>query len=636
MYFLNIPLWVLVFFLSTNSLFGQFYPGKMMDEALKEKANAVILKDFKKVHLKSAGQYEMEVEKAITLLNKKASHLFKFQVLYKEGTEFVDQIEIQIYNQNGFLIQKIKPKEIEDYIAYDGISLITDQRIKHWQSTPSSYPITISYKYTKKSKNTLLLPTWQPIFEENVAVLESEYILHSDIPVRTKEMNLSHFPSIDAKPNHFKMVNQKAIRMEPFSPPSLHLLPYVFFSPEQYQFEGYKGQNTNWDEFGQWMYNSFLDKKEVLDPIKIKQEFATIISTDDSPRTIAKKLYKYVQENTRYVLISLDEGGLNPLSAKKVHEVKYGDCKALTFYMKSLLEVYDIPADYAILHAGSEDPIDMFKDFPNTIPGNHAILHIPLENESIWLDCTSNDNPFNHLGTFSDNRNAVLINKDKSTFIRTPRLSSDQNKMVEEIKLDLSTPDQEILVDIKQKHFGNFMDKILYLKNKSDIEYSKYLKKENFSHLNNFTLKKRNTQYEEAKRITIEKLTFSFSDYIEHGGIYQFIPISLQAFDIPFLPKIKERKYPIFFPRDYQYESTTTLTVPIGYQLLDPPNQTLKTAYGTYHIEVNQTADNQIIIQRKFIALGGTFPHDKYQEIKLFLDQALKIERGQLMIQKKP
>ena len=69
-------------------------------------------------------------------------------------------------------------------------------------------------------------------------------------------------------------------------------------------------------------------------------------------------------------------------------EKKYGDCKALTNYMRYMLKTVGIKSYPALINGGaskvSADPA-----FPAD-PFNHVILCIPQGKDSAWLECTSN------------------------------------------------------------------------------------------------------------------------------------------------------------------------------------------------------------------------------------------------------
>jgi hypothetical protein len=118
--------------------------------------------------------------------------------------------------------------------------------------------------------------------------------------------------------------------------------------------------------------------------------------TIQSDKDKVRFLYRYLQQNMRYVSVQLGIGGLKPFPAMFVDQKKYGDCKALTNYMGALLRAVNIPSCYAIVNAGTNaKPAD--PKFPDNV-FNHVILCVPLKNDTTWLECTSNTQPFGQLG----------------------------------------------------------------------------------------------------------------------------------------------------------------------------------------------------------------------------------------------
>src|SRR6185312_13501516 len=150
----------------------------------------------------------------------------------------------------------------------------------------------------------------------------------------------------------------------------------------------------------------------------------------------ARFLYNYLQKNVRYVSVQLGIGGYKPFPASFVDEKKYGDCKALSNYMLTLLKTVGIPSYCAVINAGTNaEPAD--PDFVND-PFNHIILCVPFKNDTTWLECTSATSPFGKLGSFTENRKALLVTEDGGKLVNTPRSTMQDNQFNSAVHLVLN------------------------------------------------------------------------------------------------------------------------------------------------------------------------------------------------------
>ncbi|WP_298288681.1 hypothetical protein [uncultured Lutibacter sp.] len=114
-----------------------------------------------------------------------------------------------------------------------------------------------------------------------------------------------------------------------------------------------------------------------------------------------------MQDKTRYISVQVGIGGLRPMLASDVDKLGYGDCKALTNYTKSLLDIVGVESYFTELYGGF-DKIDMDFKTPS-IQGNHVILNIPNEVNDIWLECTNQKVPFGYIANFTDDRDDIVV-----------------------------------------------------------------------------------------------------------------------------------------------------------------------------------------------------------------------------------
>src|SRR5690606_35617022 len=108
-----------------------------------------------------------------------------------------------------------------------------------------------------------------------------------------------------------------------------------------------------------------------------------LVKDIDDPKQKAQKICEYVQKKTRYISVQIGIGGFQPMPADDVDRLSYGDCKALTNYMLTLLKSVGINSYYAVVQAGSLKKYAI-PDFASMNQFNHVILCIPFANDTAW------------------------------------------------------------------------------------------------------------------------------------------------------------------------------------------------------------------------------------------------------------
>ncbi|NJO92053.1 MAG: transglutaminase domain-containing protein [Chloroflexia bacterium] len=164
--------------------------------------------------------------------------------------------------------------------------------------------------------------------------------------------------------------------------------PYLLTSPNEFIMGGLNGNMADWKTFGSFFYN-LNSNRDNLSP-EFETRIKQLVNNVTDKKEIVKILYNYLQKNTRYVSIQLGIGGYQTLEASFVEKKGYGDCKALSNYMKAMLKSLGI-ASYQALISSEEDII---AEFPSN-QFDHVILCVPLQKDTLWLECTNQTIPFN-------------------------------------------------------------------------------------------------------------------------------------------------------------------------------------------------------------------------------------------------
>lgn len=417
---------VFIFFscLTIQALFANDnkFPISDIPEELKKNVNAVVREDKMVYTILSQSTATAYNYFAVTIFNNNGRTFAEKTIGYDKLSK-ITLLKASVYDAAGKLIKKVKTSEIEDGSAFDGFSLYSDNRYKNIDLSQSTYPYTVEFEYQIDYKFLYGIDGTHLIPAEKVSVQQASYelIFPEKLRPRYKMVNLTQEPkkSINAKgleSLYWSFENLTPINIEPYSAGFREVVPHILAAPSLFEYAGYAGNMSTWESYGQWENQLNVGRDEL--PEATKQKVRTLTQNLSSTEEKAKVLYEYLQSKTRYVSIQLGIGGLQPFPATLVDNVGYGDCKALSNYMVALLKEAGIKSHYATVKAG-DYRYDLMLDFPSH-QGNHVIVAVPNVRDTLWLECTSQINPFGYAGKFTGDRKAFILTENGGQWVNTP------------------------------------------------------------------------------------------------------------------------------------------------------------------------------------------------------------------------
>lgn len=159
----------------------------------------------------------------------------------------------------------------------------------------------------------------------------------------------------------------------------------------------------SWEEVGRWYAGLEKDRRQPSKEVRAKAEALTQGLSADMDK--AEALYDFVAKNFRYVSLSLGMGRYQPHSAAEVLQNAYGDCKDKHTLLAALLEAEGLHASAVLINSFRKlDP-----DVPSPAQFNHVITLLPLANQELWMDTTTEVAPFRLLSYNLRKKQALVV-----------------------------------------------------------------------------------------------------------------------------------------------------------------------------------------------------------------------------------
>jgi tetratricopeptide (TPR) repeat protein len=201
---------------------------------------------------------------------------------------------------------------------------------------------------------------------------------------------------------------------------------------------------VSWQQVGLWYAGLEKDRRAPGPEVRAKAEELTKGLTTDLDKVEA--LYDFVAINFRYVSLSLGLGRYQPHPSSDVLHNQYGDCKDKHTLLASLLEAEGFHASSVLINSSR----DLDPEVPSPAQFDHVITMLPMGDQEVWMDTTSEVAPFRLLAYTLRHKQALVIPASG-----TPHL--------EETPAGTPMPDSEVAeVDAKINAIGKFEAHVRY------------------------------------------------------------------------------------------------------------------------------------------------------------------------------
>jgi len=274
---------------------------------------------------------------------------------------------------------------------------------------------TITHIFDAKYFARVFLSDIYPTFTKNLQIKIPKGVSVDILEFNFEDYSITKNEFIDPKTGD-RLIDYKALDIPEINDDNIpgpeYVYPYIILIPETFESHGETHHIFSSDSALYDWYFSLLEKN-INGVERLNDLVNSIVDTEDSDRLKIQKVFKWVQQNIRYIAFEYGIGGFKPDEAISVLENKYGDCKGMTSLLVVLLNQIEIDAHYCWITTNKHP----YKErFPSPAADDHMICVVRIDTGFLYLDAT---NKYQTLGEVDERIQGkmALIEDGKESFI---------------------------------------------------------------------------------------------------------------------------------------------------------------------------------------------------------------------------
>ena len=413
---------------------------------------------------------------------------------------------------------------------------------------------------------------------------------------------------------------------EPLIPPARERLPILYFAPSEFTYDKTQGNMQDWPRFGVWMDGLLAGRGQL--PPALQAEIHDLTDTIPDKRRKIEALYRYLGRTTRYVSIQLGIGGWQPMDAATVYANKFGDCKALSNYLHAMLAACDIESFYTIIHTQNKH---IPRDFATPAIANHAILGVPCQRDTLWLECTNTDVPFGYVHQSIAGHDAVICHDGKAEVVTLPAYADSLNTECQriDVRLDEAGNASLSLSSVSRARQYEWTRPILDLARDKQADFLR----------RSFQLPLAQVDSLRCEEVLDKPLpemhiraSITALRYANKTGSRLFVPVApLRSGPGRFTA---ERRHDLWIDKGYCDTDSLTLHLPEGYVVEAlPKSVTIENRFGKVAFEALCSGD-RLHIRIRLLRRSGRYPQSEYAAFREFMQAVDRVYSAKIVLRK--
>lgn len=598
---------------------------------LLKNATMVVRNEEQVFNVKSESNASYSYKTAVTILSENAESSAVMSEYYDKFSNIYN-LRATMYDAKGLKIKSYKNSDFKDQSITNDGTMYDDNRMKRLVFLNATYPFTVEYSYDKDYNGYLTFPSWYPVGSYDCAVEKSSYMLQMPKDLTFKYIKSEGLKTDSTLVNNkvtykWSCQNVQSFEYEPMSTGLTTVTPWVLSSPNKFEYDNTKGDIESWKNLGSWIYQ--LSSNVQLLPENTKATVQTLIAGVKIDKEKIAILYKYLQSNTRYVGIQLGIGGFKPIAAEKVAAVNYGDCKALSNYMKTLLSEAGIKSNLVVLGSGLPS---LNSKYASIGQANHMILCIPTAKDTTWLECTSQYKPAGFVGNDNASRMVLMVTEDGGKLIKTPVYKPEDNFQNSTTSVALSADGAANIMIRNFYGAAQFEDHMFMMLIEPADQRKRLMNSLGIPNMNILTASF--VQPDKTMPQMQETISLKSTEMLSNGGDKLFLTLNLLNRKESVPRKVENRRTPFSLPYGFKDTDQVVYTLPEGYKVeFVPKDIILESEFGTYMAKA-VVKDNTIIYTRVQMVNSKKYAPEKYKDLVDFYKKIYLADKQKAILAK--